>query len=288
MNGTDELSISLAGPGAVGSALLEALGRNGYRILSVISRRTEDSALKGSGHLLHPEQVCEEKLGTLLFLTVPDDRIADTAAGLAERVPNWKGRHVVHCSGALTSGALETLAAKGASVASFHPVQTFPAGSGPELFQGISVSCEGTPGTIALLEAIARKIGSRPVVMDGRQKAIIHLAAVFISNYMVALGGVADRLIGNELEGEGLRLLAPLLGQTAANLSAGRPEECLTGPVSRGDTETVANHLALLQGDRDLAALYRLLGREALRLVSHTSVPPDLQRELAMLFESRD
>jgi predicted short-subunit dehydrogenase-like oxidoreductase (DUF2520 family) len=104
-----------------------------------------------------------------------------------------------------------------------------------------------------------------PVAIPPAAKPAYHAGAAIAANYTVVLAAVAERLATSAGVAPDVarRLYLPLIRGAAANLEIG-PVAALTGPVRRGDAETVAAHLrALSPGDREL---YLLLAREALRL----------------------
>lgn len=200
----------------------------------------------------------------LVFLAVPDGAIEAVAAAEA-----WRpGQGVVHCSGAVGLDVLEAPRTRGALVGCFHPLQSFSGGDGPERFRGVAVGVEGAAPLGDWLETIARDLSATPLRLEGVDRALYHAAAVFSSNDVVALMAAAARAWeAAGLPREAARsALAPLLLGTARNIEARPLEQALTGPVARGDIETVRRHLEALSAHRDLHALYRALGRELLGL----------------------
>lgn len=262
-------NVTIIGPGSLGSSFLSSLVKSGYEIASVISRNPAGKILEtGAGDtvLIRMSEVDETNLGQLVFITAPDDSISDIAMLLSTLNIKWPGRTVAHCSGFLTSGELASIREKGGSVASFHPLQTFVKGSVTNDFKNINISLEGDPEALHVLEKVVSDLDARPLFLDQDQKSMLHISAVFLSNYLVSLGGIADRLIQNSIPGGDVRLLYPLLLQTASNLAKSNPADALTGPVARGDVQTVRKHLETLSQDKDILKAYKLLGREAIRI----------------------
>lgn len=218
----------------------------------------------------------------LVFLCVPDGRIAEVAAGVA-----WSaGQFAVHCSGALGLEVLEAATALGAVAGCLHPIQTFPSREPePGRFRGITCGVEAPEPLGGVLESLVEALGAVPIRLEGVDRRLYHAAAVFASNYAVALMSVAGRtweLAG--LPGQAARpALAPLLLSAASNIARMELAEALTGPVARGDVETVRRHLAALSADASLDALYRGLGAELLRVLGLDA--PTVPTELASLLE---
>jgi len=263
------LSIGIAGAGRLGSALAGALAAAGYRDIRIASRTTSRAA--EVARTLGVTAVPLESLAddcALVFLAVPDRAIEGLAAGLPWRA----GQGVVHGSGALGRDVLAAAHERGALTGCLHPLQTFPGGATREtcaaLFRGITCGVEGEPTLGRMIEAITGDLGAHPVRLEGVDRALYHAAAVLVSNNVVALMAAATRawtLAG--LPADAARAaLAPLLLAAASNVARLPLEQALTGPVARGDTETVGRHLGALAADADLATAYRVLARELLRL----------------------
>jgi predicted short-subunit dehydrogenase-like oxidoreductase (DUF2520 family) len=221
-----------------------------------------------------------------VFLTVPDSAVAGVAAKLAAPgtlIPDKVA--FVHASGALELGALAPLRVRH-SVGSFHPLRSFPEPGPPEAFQGIVVAVDASsPSLMRLLDRLARDLGAKPRRVDDTYRALYHAAAVFASNYVVALLGVAVGLLEHSgwTEREATQGLLPLAQGALANVMKRGPTAALTGPIRRGDTETVKRHLVALaeldplpgrqQGPRR-GDLYRMLGQVALGIAQQAGLEP--------------
>jgi predicted short-subunit dehydrogenase-like oxidoreductase (DUF2520 family) len=196
----------------------------------------------------------------LVFVIVSDDAIADLAASL-----NWRpGMKVVHCSGALDRRVLQSAAASGSEVGSFHPLQSFTEDSGAASFRGISIAIEADPIMAEALVKLARSLGATPVTLQEGTKPLYHAAAVLVSNYLVTLAGAATVLLGEcgLSQAQALSALLPLMRGSAENLERAGMPHALTGPISRGDISTVERHLLALEQHRpEYLAAYAELGR---------------------------
>jgi len=263
---------AIVGAGAVGTALARRLAARGYPVRAVLSRRADDAraladrvgaAVAGDEASALPGDV------RLVLLCVPDDAIASVAAALAawEEHP-WDRTVVGHTSGARAAAVLAPLAEEGAATLSFHPLQTFAPGTPPEAFEDIVVAVEGGDDAVLAGKGLARRLGARPLVLSAADKARYHCAAALASNGLVALMGVVEEVLSSAgVDEDASALLAPLVEQTWANLSEGTPEGVLTGPVARGDRDTVAGHLSALQDETPhLVPLYAALSTEMARL----------------------
>jgi predicted short-subunit dehydrogenase-like oxidoreductase (DUF2520 family) len=265
---TEKPEITIIGPGALGKSLIRAFEHSGYRIKSVVSRKMNEVPGTAFDHLkvIKFHEIKEELIGSLVFITIPDDEIGNYANSLSEIQADWTGKTVVHCSGFQVSEILSPLKKMGASIAAFHPIQTFIENSGENAFRGIRISIEGDSEAAGLLEKIAKSVGANPIQINQQQKRILHIAAVFMSNYVVALGVISNNLIKEFLPDEDFRLLAPLLKQTVHNLDSFSPADALSGPISRGDVKTIQSHLHELMKNDQVLILYKQLGQQLLNI----------------------
>ncbi|HYC33506.1 MAG TPA: Rossmann-like and DUF2520 domain-containing protein, partial [Gemmatimonadales bacterium] len=268
-----ERGVAILGAGRMGQGIGLALARAGVPVF-LVSRRAHAVT---PPLVLHPEgRVDALGRASLVCLAVPDDGITPLAAELGDERAVGPHSVVLHLSGLLDRAALTPLAASGAGLGSFHPLQTIadPA-AGPDRLAGAYAGIEGDGRALAAAEALAAALGMHTVRLDGAAKAVYHAGAVMAANYTVALAGVAERLAGSAgvPAQAAARIYLPLVRGAAANLELG-PAVALTGPVRRGDAQTVAAHLAALDpADR---VLYRRLGLEALRLAREAGLEPAL------------
>ena len=222
----------------------------------------------------------------VIFLTVPDDALPAVAvrlAALGEAIPT--NAAFVHSSGALELGVLAPLRRRH-SVGSFHPLRSFPEPGTPEAFRGIVIGVDASSESLRrVLNTLARDLGAKPKRVDDAQRAVYHAAAVFASNYVVALLAEAVRLLEHSgwTEKEAVLGLVPLAEGAVANVRRRGPIPALTGPIRRGDAETVRRHLAALAaldahagraGGRRKTDLYRMLGDVALEIAQQAGLKP--------------
>lgn len=198
-----------------------------------------------------------------MLICVPDGAIR----GVADALPAWPGLVVAHTAGALGVEVLEGAASKGADVGTLHPLRSFadPARAAAS-FSGTACAVEGGARAVEVLTAIARRIGGRPLRIGAGGKAPYHAGAVFASNYVVAVFEAARRLFeeAGVAPGEGAEALAELMEGTLANLRASGPRGAMTGPIERGDVDTVIRHLrAMRRVAPELLVAYAALGRIA-------------------------
>jgi predicted short-subunit dehydrogenase-like oxidoreductase (DUF2520 family) len=271
-------SVVIMGAGRMGQGLALALGQGGHAVI-LVSRSSHPVTPPLRLHQGPRERAVRS--AEVVVLAVPDRAIAPLAAELASEGEITSSHTVLHLSGLQDREALAPLAATGAALGSFHPLQTVSdPNTAAERFAGAYAGVEGDERAISVAEALARSLRMTPVRLPSAAKPAYHAGATFAANYTTALVAVAERLalkagIRPEVA---RRLYLPLIRGAAANLEAG-PAAALTGPVRRGDVETVQAHLAALGPDD--RALYLLLAREALRLAREAGLEPDTAARMA-------
>lgn len=282
-------SIGFVGAGRVGRALALRLNQVGYRVVLVMDCHIEAARRLGKQlpNSYVTSQIEDWPLLDVLLLTVPDDEIPTVAQHLCESTVDLTNTMVAHTSGATTSQVLMPLKAKGATVASLHPIQTF---SGLEdeadKIPGTYFGIEGEEKAVTILKEIVRCMEGIPLVISPETKPLYHAACVFASNYVVVLMTLAGELlkkISTDLQEPG-RILLPLLRGAVDNIHRQEPDKALTGPILRGDVRTIQAHLqALGQESPFLVEIYRELGLQALRISER--LHPELQTKYQQLRE---
>src|SRR5262249_15584904 len=157
---------------------------------------------------------------------------------------------VFHVSGATPSGALAAAAARGALVASVHPIKTFPdAELAVQRFPGTYCGAEGHPDALKVLKPAFEGIGATVFEITAELKPIYHAGGVFSGNYCAAL--IEPALRGHGKAGipraASLKALEPLVRETVDAIFDKGPARALTGPIARGDVATVRRQLAMVE-----------------------------------------
>jgi predicted short-subunit dehydrogenase-like oxidoreductase (DUF2520 family) len=209
--------------------------------------------------------------GGILFLAVPDGAVEDMAGRVAAMDPP-RQLSVVHLSGALGLDALDALIDNPRG--SFHPLQSFPFPRDRSAFRGITVAVDAsTPALRRRLAGLARGLGARPKHVRDEQRVLYHAAAVYASNFVDVVFDEAVRTLGRIgwSEKEATAALLPLVEGALDNIRRRGPIKALTGPIRRGDAETVTRHLGALENPD----LYRMLALVALRIATEAGLAPE-------------
>jgi predicted short-subunit dehydrogenase-like oxidoreductase (DUF2520 family) len=281
--------IGFVGAGAAGTALGVAASRAGWPVAAVASRdrsrRERFVALVPSARAFDVPSALAEEVD-LLFLTVPDDAVGLVAAQLRL----YAGQGVVHTSGALAASVLDPARGAGTLAASFHPLVAFAdVDRSVEALRGATVALEGDEPLVELLGELATAVGAQPVRLPPGGKAAYHAAAVLAAGGFIGLlDAIAEVGRGAGLDERGsLAIYAPLIRQSLANAEALGVAEALTGPLLRGDLETVRMHLATLRRLAPGAVeLYRAVAeREIAIALARGRLGPDVASRLRGLLE---
>lgn len=271
--------VFIVGAGRVGVVLAKALSRTEHRVVGTWNRTAESAARVRAVTGLpafHGRIPQVARGASLLLVCARDDALAFMAHKLVKDDAIEPGVVVAHSAGALDSTVLSPARCAGAAVGSLHPAASFSEGS--TLPVGTHFAVEGDPEAVRVLRQVCSDLGGNPVTVDPGKKPAYHAALVFASNYVVALASIATDLVraAGLDEAAARSLLTPLLEGTARNVSRGGVVEALTGPLTRGDLDTVRMHLAALRDDPELDLLYRALGRRALAVARQQGLPGDL------------
>ncbi|UCC40995.1 MAG: DUF2520 domain-containing protein [Candidatus Aminicenantes bacterium] len=266
------MNVSIIGAGRLGTSLGYALSRKGYRIKALSCKTTssveESRKIIGQGNAF-TENARAAKEGDLVFLCLPDEEIVRVTKELAVSGIEWPNKFVFHCSGLLTSEILKPLKDKEALIGSFHPIQAFSQKrAGEELFENIYFGLEGCSKALVLSQKIARQLGGHPLILQAKDKAIYHAACSIASNFFIVLIDMAFSLLEHigVQEKQAFQAILPLVKGNLHNVKKFNIKRSLTGPVVRGDRESVSLHLAALREFPSYHEAYLTLAKQALEM----------------------
>ena len=266
---TAKPSVAIVGAGNFGAALAMSLQGVGYGIEAVIarsggaSRRKAERLAKevGAYALVDPAALRAH----LIWFCVPDAEIAPAGRALAGKI-EWKGRVALHSSGALTSDELAALRRRGAAVASVHPLMTFVRGSRPPL-AGVPFALEGDAAAVRVARRLIADLGGHAYPICKRDKAAYHAWGTFASPLFTALLATTEQvsMLAGVKQKDAKRRMIPILLQTLANYAAFEAADAFSGPIIRGDVDTVQRHLQVLHSVPAAREVYSALARAALQ-----------------------
>ncbi|HWO24851.1 MAG TPA: DUF2520 domain-containing protein [Kofleriaceae bacterium] len=263
------------GAGPVATALAGALRLGGVPVLGLWARRPAQARAAGATagvaafSSAPPDILLESRV---VILAVRDQDIGDVAAMLAGTGLIGKRHVLLHCAGAASARELlGGAAAQVAGVGTLHPLSAISDGKlAMRALRGTVFGVEGDEAGRVAAGKLVAAMGGIVLPLDGSQMAAYHAAAALASNYVVAaIDAAAAVLAGAGVAPDrAAQALVPLAEGALRNISAQGTTSGLTGPVRRGDVETVRRHLKTLQDKPELAEIYRALAKRAVAIAS--------------------
>ena len=259
--------IGFIGVGPVGTAFGVRLSQQSYEIIAVYD--VSLAAAQRFAKTVTGCQVCERAqdvadMAKFVFITTPDDVISKVAAQV-----NWHtDQSVIHCSGACSTDVLIPARERGATVGSFHPCQTFASiDQAVENLPGSTFAIEAEEPLLSVLKEMATALRGSWLVLKAEDKALYHASAAIACNYFYTIVKLATDLWQNfdKSTAEATQAFLPILRGSVNNIANVGLPGCLTGPIARGDLDTIHRHLdALEKKAPSIVGLYKALGMETI------------------------
>ncbi|MEM7254457.1 MAG: Rossmann-like and DUF2520 domain-containing protein [Pseudomonadota bacterium] len=270
--------INIIGAGRLGSTLGHLIHAKSLLRVGAVVNRTLASAEQAVAFIgAGTPSVAIESLPPAEFtlIATPDAMIVDRLKDLLVPRLVETDSVVFHCSGAKSAEVLADARDAGALIGSMHPTKSF---ADPKravaTFRGTHCAFDGDLGAYSRLSALFQAMGARVFSLHSEHKSQYHAAAVMVSNYITTLVDCALELyqragVERELAEQ---LIAPILseaGDMAVRLGC---DSALTGPISRGDVETVDAHLRAVSDNTEILDIYRSLGERTLAIAARQGV----------------
>jgi predicted short-subunit dehydrogenase-like oxidoreductase (DUF2520 family) len=279
-------TITLIGAGNLAQALGPALRAAGYTVDAIAARETASSrrraAMLARAIGARPVPLAQiTPQSDIIWLCHTDDALAQTSRSLAA-TPVWKGKIVFHSSGALTSDVLAPLRRKGASTASLHPMMTFVPGTLPRMRE-VPFAVEGDPAAVSAARAVVKALGAEAFSIEKKSKTLYHALGSFSSPLVVATLVTAERVgrAAGLSASQTRKVMAPILRQTFRNYEERGAAAAFSGPIKRGDLNTIRRHLRELKRVPGVSDVYRALVKSAL-----IDLPSGRKRELVRILQA--
>ncbi len=270
--------IAIVGSGRVAQAMGRLLAAGGEAVGWVASRNI-DHAEAAARYIGGPARATPldalARQASRVLVAVSDEAVTPVARHLAGR--GFTSGIALHTCGAFGPEALAPLAAAGVSCGAQHPLQTVATpDQGGESLPGCTVGITADGPALDWALAIAAVLGATPLPIAAGGRALYHAAAVVASNFPAALLACATGLLGRAGVDPNAALAAvtPLAASAIRNIAALGLTDALTGPVARGDVDTIARHLAALGDAPRDAALYVAACRALLPLAAGRGTSP--------------
>ena len=291
-------TVAIIGAGRVGGSVGRLLAKAGYRVTAVASRGREHAeqarSFIGSGTVI-TDPVEAAFSAEVVFITTPDGSIRNVCDAIVAGGGFRQGTVVVHMSGAQTLGLLDAAKKAGAHRAVIHPLQSIPSMElGEKNIHGSYFRVDADPAAVQTARELVMALGGIELKMpkwssDKGSAALYHAGAVVVSNFFVALVDFGLRYyqaLGASKE-DALKAVLPLIKGTLSNIESAGIPDALTGPIMRGDVETVKGHLqAMSERAPELLPLYRELARHTVMVAQDKdSINPQTAADIQKLME---
>ena len=251
-----KLNIAIIGAGKISSSLAGALEETGQHIEVIVSRNKSSARIladkydikKYSDRLSDiPESI------NFFIIAAPDDAIFNIASELSELPLQFEKSHFIHLSGSRTSEELDPVKKRKAGTGSIHIMSTFPSKRRRKIAGSYAAVETESKSSERLLYNFARELGLIPFTISCENKSFYHLAGVYASNFFTGQIYEAEKLLTGTLndKNNALKILLPIIKSTLANIRNMGTAGALSGPVERGDAETVRKHLSSLKKKKD-------------------------------------
>jgi len=282
--------INMIGCGKLGKTIASLLSAHHLAQIQDVYTTSLDSAEAAVGFIGQGTacaKMSEIRAADLYFFCTPDDEIETSQIALLKAVQPSPNSAFVHFSGALTSQIFKAAIAAGCKVASLHPIKSF---ANPQesiqTFTGTFCAFEGDMAVYNVLEPLFIALGAQVFFINPDKKALYHAGSVFACNYLVTLAYIAKTCFEktNIAPEIAKAMVDDLMQNTLDNIyQSEKMGDAMTGPIERGDIQTILKHIEALKEVTQYADLYRLLGMKTLDLIQQQ---PDKISKLTDIFNT--
>jgi predicted short-subunit dehydrogenase-like oxidoreductase (DUF2520 family) len=266
--------VFIIGPGHVGRGLFRAFRASGVEVVGLHGKRPSGVATS-SGPL--PADI---SAANVVIVCVRDPQLDETIAEVITAARSGlvaRGAAILHTSAIAEPDGLRALSEGGFPGGTFHPLIPF---SDPEVSAELLrkgwIGIDGENAAKNASRRLAGHLGARTLDIPPGKKPAYHAAAVIASNFPVVLGSVAGHLLHDIgiPDASAHQAVESLMSGAMANMKQTLPDDALTGPVVRGDAETVGKHLRALQKHGSASEVYRALSAAAVEIAQRRGVDP--------------
>lgn len=278
------MKIGFIGAGKVGFTLGKYFTYNNMKIIGYYSRNVlsaqEAATFTKSNYFKSINELI--KLSDTIFITTPDIEIINIWESIKKL--SIKNKIICHCSGSLSSEIFSNIEYYNSYGYSIHPMYAFnDKYNSYKNFNEATISIEGSMEKINELVSLFNNLGNNTKVISKNDKSLYHLASVYVSNYVFSLFKIAIdslKICGFDDE-EAFNSLYPLLLNNIKAIGENGIVKSLTGPIERGDTNTIKGHLSCLK-DKE-RELYKSLGEKLIGIAKLKNPERDYSEIIKLL-----
>jgi len=278
--------VFIIGPGHVGRGLFRAFRASGVEIVGLHGKRPSGVATS-TGNI--PGDAAR---ANAVIVCVRDPQLDETIAEVSAAASDGRiarGTVILHTSAIAEPAGLNALTQAGFPGGTFHPLVPF---SDPEVSAELLrkgwIGVDGENAAKNVSRRLAGHLGARVLEIPQGRKPAYHAAAVISSNFPVVLASVAGHLLHDIgiPDASAYQAVESLMSGALANMKQALPDDALTGPIMRGDAETVGKHLRALQGHGAASDVYRSLSAAAVEIARKRGADPKKLAALAGMLRS--
>ncbi len=256
-----DLNIVIIGAGKIAYSIVDALHNIKLTPKLIISKKIKSAKTLANHYQIKNFATSFSAItseNNFFIIVVPDDEIKNVVSSLLKTRIDFTQKLFVHLSGVISKNIFNPLFKKGASGGSIHLMQTFPERKAFDIAGCYACIESSEINTEKLFYAFCNKLNLIPVKVSEPRKIFYHLAGVFASNFMIANFLIARNLLlkAGIKKKSVVPLLLPLAKSTLANIEKNGIIKALSGPLQRGDVETILKHLNALKKDKDIFKSY--------------------------------
>jgi len=273
--------VFIIGPGHVGRGLFRAFRASGVEVVGLHGKRPSGVATS-TGSI-----PADAARANVVILCVRDPQLDETIAEVSAAASDGRiarGTVILHTSAIAEPTGLNALTQAGFPGGTFHPLVPF---SDPEVSAELLrkgwIGVDGENAAKNVSRRLAGHLGARVLEIPAGKKPAYHAAAVISSNFPVVLASVAGHLLHDIgiPDASAYQAVESLMSGALANMKQSLPDDALTGPIVRGDAETVGKHLRALQGHGAASEVYRALSAAAVEIARKRGADPKKLAALA-------
>lgn len=284
------MRIGIIGAGKVGTTLGKYLSIHGKNVTGFYSRTHEsaDEAATFAETETYSSLCKLVEKSDVIFITTPDGVIHQVWGDLLHQ--DISNRIICHFSGSLSSHIFSGREEAGASGISMHPMYAFSDKfHSYEQFHTAYLTLEGDPEAVAVMKPMWEAIGHHVLTLKAEDKIKYHAAAAMASNEMLGLMKASLDILSEcgFSEKDSMALLTPLVQGNIASMLEKGCVNALTGPVERGDAQTVRKHLQALEGSK-AGKIYQSLGSTMVELAKRRNPDRDYTPVRTLFEKSMD
>lgn len=284
------MRIGIIGAGKVGTTLGKYLSIHGKNVTGFYSRTHEsaDEAATFAETETYSSLCKLVEKNDVIFITTPDGVIHQVWGELLHQ--DISNRIICHFSGSLSSHVFSGREEAGVSGISMHPMYAFSDKfHSYEQFHTAYLTLEGDPEAVAVMKPMWEAIGHHVLTLKAEDKIKYHAAAAMASNEMLGLMQASLDILSEcgFSEKDSMALLTPLVQGNIASMLEKGCVNALTGPVERGDAQTVRKHLQALEGSK-AGKIYQSLGSTMVELAKRRNPDRDYTPVRTLFEKSMD